>query len=129
MSRQIARPRSRGRLSPRVKVWLETDGQYAFGFGLCEMLQAVDHSGSIKQAASDLGKSYRYIWGRLKSAEARLGQDLVEAHVGGAGVQRSRLTPTARGLVMSFLALRSRVIKIAEREFRRQFRDGSSVRF
>src|SRR5260370_49291 len=83
-------------LVPRVKVWLETDGRYAFGFGLAEMLQAVDRAGSIKQAAIHLGKSYRYVWGRIKEAEKVLGQQLVETQVGGQGVQRSSLTPMAR---------------------------------
>src|SRR5438309_9374880 len=65
------------RLVPRVKVWLERDGRYAFGFGIAEILQAVDQAGSIKQAAGDLGKSYRYVWGRIKDAERVLGRQLV----------------------------------------------------
>jgi hypothetical protein len=28
--------------TPRVKVWLETGGSYAFGFGIAEILQADD---------------------------------------------------------------------------------------
>ena len=76
-------------LVPRVKVWLETEGRYAFGHGIAEMLQAVEQTGSIKQAAAKLRKSYRYIWGRLKAAERALGRQLVETHVGGQGTQRS----------------------------------------
>src|SRR5947199_8973399 len=96
-------------LVPRVKVWLETEGRYAFGFGLAEMLQAIDQAGSIKQAAADLGKSYRHVWGRIKEAEQALGRVLVEAHVGGAGPRRSTLTAEARQMVAAFLALRSRM--------------------
>lgn len=113
---------------PRLKVWLEAGGRYAFGFGLCEMLQAVDETGSIKQAAQDLGKSYRYVWGRLKAAEDVLGRRLVEAHVGGAGTHRSTLTPQARRLVRDFLALRRRLMQTAEREFRRRVRAATSDR-
>src|SRR5262245_35427932 len=64
-------------LTPRVKVWLEAGGRYAFGFGISEILQAVGRAGSIKQAAADLGKSYRHVWGRIKAAEAALGRPLV----------------------------------------------------
>ena len=53
------RPVSRQPLVPRVKVWLEAEGDYAFGFGLAEILRAVDQAGSIKQATAHLGKSYR----------------------------------------------------------------------
>lgn len=108
------------RLIPRVKVWLETDANYAFGFGLAQMLQAIDRVGSIKHAAADLGKSYRYVWGRIKAAERALGVQLVEAHVGGTGVSRSSLTPAARRLTEGFLAVRKRVIALVEREFAEQ---------
>ena len=115
------------RLRPRIKVWLETDGRYAFGFGLSEILRAVGQHGSIKQAAASLGKSYRYIWGRLKEAERALGQKLVETHVGGTGLQRSFLTPTARKLVKDFLGVRQRIMKVADQEFRRRFGRPSSL--
>jgi molybdate transport repressor ModE-like protein len=109
-------------LAPRVKVWLESRGRYAFGFGISEILQAVDRAGSIKQAASDLGKSYRYVWGRIKEAERALGQPLVQARVGGKGTHRSFLTPAARQLTDDFLAVRKRLAEVARQEFRRRFR-------
>jgi molybdate transport system regulatory protein len=109
-------------LTPRVKVWLETGGRYAFGFGMSEILQAVERAGSIKQAAADLGKSYRHVWGRIKEAEAALGRPLVESRVGGREPQRSALTPEARRLVADFLALREHMAHVLQREFSRRFR-------
>jgi molybdate transport system regulatory protein len=100
-----------------VKVWLEAGGKYAFGFGLCEMLQAVGRTGSIKQAAADLDKSYRYVWGRIKEAERALGRQLVETQVGGRDTQRSSLTPVAREMVTAFLELRDCLKRATEHEF------------
>jgi molybdate transport system regulatory protein len=108
-------------------VWLEVEGHYVFGFGLSEILQAVDAAGSIKQAAAKVGKSYRYIWGRIKEAEEALGQPLVHTQVGGRGPQRSALTPTAQRLVADFLALRRRMKEVLEEEFRRRFGRASGV--
>jgi molybdate transport system regulatory protein len=108
-------------LLPRFKVWLELDDCYAFGRGLADILQAVDRAGSIKQAAADLGKSYRYVWGRIKEAEQTLGWQLVEAHVGGHGVQRSSLTPDARDLVAAFVAFRGKLAAFVKKEFDRHF--------
>jgi molybdate transport system regulatory protein len=116
-------PRKLGRFTPRIKVWLETDGEYAFGHGVCEILQAVERTGSIKQAAVELGKSYRYIWGRIKEAEQSMGQPLVETHVGGKGTQRSFLTPIAGHLVTNFLAVRVRMNELVREEYDRRFRD------
>jgi molybdate transport system regulatory protein len=122
----VARPRPGRRpkpapLVPRVKVWLETEGQdYALGFGLSTILQAVDRAGSIKQAAGDLGKSYRYVWGRIKEAERALGRRLVATQVGGKDTQRSALTPEARRLTEEFLAIRRHLIGVVEQEFARR---------
>jgi molybdate transport system regulatory protein len=109
------------RFVPRVKVWVECGGRYAFGFGLAEILQALERTGSFKQAASDLGKSYRYIWGRIKEAEKVLGQQLVLTQVGGKEQRRSFLTPAARQLVAGFLNLRGRLTHLVEQEFARHF--------
>jgi molybdate transport system regulatory protein len=108
-------------LAPRVKVWLEVGGDYAFGLGVSDILQAVDRAGSIKRAAADLGKSYRHVWGRVKQAERVLGRPLVETQVGGQGPQRSCLTPEARRLVASFGTFRSRMIEAVRQEFLRCF--------
>lgn len=110
-------------LTPRVKIWLELDGQYVFGRGLCRMLSAVEETGSIKAAAVEVGKSYRYVWGRIKDAEETLGISLVTAHVGGAGVRRSELTPRARELLTDYLALRERMLEVMTTEFAERFRN------
>jgi molybdate transport system regulatory protein len=124
MSRsKVRRPRPQpARFTPRVKVWLETDGCYAFGLGISEILQAVDTAGSIKGVAAQLGKSYRHVWTRVKEAEQAIGRPLVEARVGGKGSRRSSLTAEARQLVTDFMALRKRMIEIVWTEFARLFR-------
>lgn len=108
-------------LLPRVKVWLEIDGDYVFGWGLCEILQAVRESGSIKAAAAQLGKSYRHVWGRVKEAEAELGEPLVETRVGGVIEQRADLTPLAAQLVEDFAKFRQRMHQVAREEFAGRF--------
>ena len=109
-------------LVPRAKVWLETEGgTYVFGLGMSTILQAVERAGAIKQAAADLGKSYRHVWSRIKEAERALGRPLVESRVGGQGTRRSCLTPEARRLVAAFLAFRGRLLRRLPREFGRCF--------
>jgi molybdate transport repressor ModE-like protein len=110
------------RLVVRVKIWLEAGGEYAFGFGLSEMLQVIQRTGSIKHAAAEVARSYRYVWGRIKLAEEVWGDKLVETQIGGKGLQRSFLTPLACQLVADFLSVRRRVAESAELEFARHFR-------
>jgi molybdate transport system regulatory protein len=109
-------------LQPRIKIWFESEGEYAFGFGLCEILSAVREQGSIKIAAESIGRSYRHVWGRIKDAEAILGRPLVQTRVGGKSEQRSELTDEAAQMLESFMALRETMRQTLEREFAAAFR-------
>jgi len=108
-------------LVPRVKVWLEVGGRYAVGLGISDILLAVDRTGSIKQAAVEVGMSYRHVWERVKEAGGALSLALVETQIGGKGVRRSRLTPEAQRLVASFLSFRRRMAEVVDEEFARHF--------
>jgi molybdate transport repressor ModE-like protein len=122
MPKAVSQMRSRPpRLCPRVKVWLESEGRYAFGLGIAEILEAIDRCGSMKQAASDLGKSYRHVWQRVREAEEALRVQLVEARVGGQGTRRSTLTEEAHRLVKGFLAFRGRMLELLSEEYPRAF--------
>jgi molybdate transport repressor ModE-like protein len=81
----------------------------------------VERTGSLKQAAAEVGKSYRHVWARVKEAEDALGDALVQTRVGGAGPQRSFLTDRARRLIAAFSDLRRALFAIAEVEFERRF--------
>jgi molybdate transport system regulatory protein len=108
-------------------VWLELDGEYVFGYGLSEILKAVEAAGSIKGAAESLGKSYRYVWGRIKKAERALDEPLVETRVGGKGTSRSSLTGLASRLVGDYDALRGRMFEVVQQEFSSRFHAASGA--
>ena len=117
-------PASRGKakppqlaVTPRVKLWLEASGESVFCSGLAAMLAAVDQTHSIKAAAAEVGRSYRFVWARIKKAELALGAKLVEAHVGGSGTRRSELTPLAQDLLHDFRELRSEIFHLVDDVF------------
>lgn len=105
----------------RVKVWLEINDNYVFGRGICDILQAVHDAGSIKEAANQVGKSYRHVWARIKEAEQAIGQPLVVSKVGGKTERRTKLTPLASELVKDFIELRRSMIVSANEQFARRF--------
>ena len=102
---------------PRVKLWLESDGKSVLCRGLCDMLRAVDETGSIKEAAARIQRSYRFVWSRIKEAEAAFGVTLVETRVGGHGANRSELTPLARDLLRDFEGLCQQVYHLVDEVF------------
>jgi len=107
---------------PRAKLWLEVDGQYVFGLGISDTLKAIQHTGSIKAAAKELGKSYRYTWDKVKQAEQALGAPLVLTQVGGRDARRSELTALAQDLVVEFDALRKRLFGLIQGPFHERLR-------
>jgi molybdate transport system regulatory protein len=107
----------RGAVTPRAKIWLEVDGEYVFGLGICRILEAIDETGSIKRAAAAIGKSYRHVWSRVKEAEAAIGFPLVATQVGGSEARRSSLTEPARQLAASYRELREQVFALVDEQY------------
>ena len=89
-----------------------------FGFGsrFIAILEAVDRTGSIKHAATEVGWSYRYVWSRIKKAEEALACTLVTTQLGGPGKDRSELTPAARQIIRASHDLRTRLLDLASRD-------------
>lgn len=114
----IARPARKQRmLRPRVKFWLELDGERAFCPGVCRILREIENTGSMKDAAHAMGRSYRFVWGKIKTVEKALGAPLVETRVGGSQAGRSALTPLGERLMHEFEKLRERLFAIVDGEF------------
>jgi len=110
-------------IRPRVKLWLELEGGRAFCPGVCRILKEVEQTGSIKDAALTIGRSYRFVWGKLKQVERALGEPLVEARVGGKHDQRSVLTPLGELLVREFESLRQQLFDLVDDEFAPKLRN------
>lgn len=116
-------PSRRPTIEPRVKLWLELDGQRAFCPGVCRILEEVERTGSIKDAALAIDRSYRFVWGQLKEVERAIGCALVETRVGGSLQQRSVLSETGQMLVREFTALRRRLFDVMDNEFAPRLQD------
>lgn len=99
---------------PRVKVWLESNGESVLCRGLCDILRAVEETGSIKSAASKIGRSYRFVWSRIKTAEEAFGATLVETRIGGREANRSGLSPLAQELLKDFDDFCQQVYELAD---------------
>ena len=91
-------------LEARVKLWWEKDGKLVFSDYRAELLRAIRDTGSLAEAAGQLGLSYRRAWGKIREIESNLGQPLVESRRGGASGGRSRLTSLGESLLADFEA-------------------------
>jgi molybdate transport system regulatory protein len=121
---QTAVERVKVRMEPRLQVWIESDdGKILLSDYRVRLLEAVGATGSLAEAASEMGLSYRRAWGKLREIESNLGMKLVESVVGGAGGGSSRLTEEGERLVRQFQRFRRALNDDAERAFNGSFRE------
>ena len=108
MSKTAARQRKKHGLSIHVKVWIEDNHhELIVGMGRVAMIEAIERTGSLNQAARELNMSYRALWERLRRTEKRLGKKLLVRTTGGKEGGGSELTPLAKSIIENFRELNS----------------------
>jgi molybdate transport system regulatory protein len=74
----------------------------SIGPGKIALLEHIEASGSLSQAARELGMSYRRAWLLLDDLNHVLGEPVSTASVGGAGGGGARLTEFGRKLIAAY---------------------------
>jgi molybdate transport system regulatory protein len=72
------------------------------GPGKIALLEAIEASGSLSQAARELGMSYRRAWGLLDDLNSALREPVASASVGGTGGGGAKLTKFGRALIAAY---------------------------
>jgi molybdate transport system regulatory protein len=106
-------------LTPRHKVWLTLGGSFLMGPNYFRFLQAVDQTGTIRQAGKMVGWSYRTCLNRIRRMELILGTRVLETVRGGRAGGSARLSPEARRLVTIFGRWQDQVAASSRRSFAR----------
>lgn len=106
------------KLRVKSKVWIEIGGKPFFGDGRKILLEEIDRTGSIAQAAKNTGISYRRTWGYINAMEERAGIKLVEKTKGGANCGGTVLTDNARRLIRMFESLSKGINKSVDARFK-----------
>jgi molybdate transport system regulatory protein len=107
----------------RAKLWLEDDGKLVFSDYRVRLLSLIDETGSLADAAQELGLSYRRAWGKVREIEENLGLKLVESAAGGSRGGGSHLTTDGRRLVTTYTRFRASVDRLIRTEFGSHFRE------
>ena len=78
-----------------------------FGPGKLELLQHIQETGSISQAAKKMGLSYKKAWDMVNSLNQLCKTPIVQAQTGGVKGGKTVLTPEGFALMESFRVLQS----------------------
>lgn len=115
-SSQPAQPTHREResgSSPEIRFRVDFYDRCSVGSGKIRLLEAIERSGSLSQAARGIGMSYRRAWLLIDSMNAEFDTPVVSATVGGSGGGGAKLTPFGSELVLAYRDLESRLTALA----------------
>jgi molybdate transport system regulatory protein len=104
--------------NPVIRFRIDFAEHSSVGPGKIGLLEAIRNSGSISQAARDLGMSYRRAWLLIDSVKAAFRKPVTTATTGGKGGGGVALTEFGEGLVDSYRALERDIADLAQRRLR-----------
>lgn len=79
----------------------------AIGPGKADLLQAVDETGSIAEAARQLDMSYRRAWSLVRSLNGAFTDPLIETRKGGSARGSAALTKTGQKVLQLYRGMES----------------------
>ncbi|NVO21134.1 MAG: LysR family transcriptional regulator [Bacteroidetes bacterium] len=90
-------------LQLNYKIWLESSDHVGIlGDKKCELLKAIDETGSLNEAMKKLGLTYRKTWDNLRKIENELGFALIKPTRGGAEGGSTTLTLEGKIIIAAF---------------------------
>jgi N-terminal domain of molybdenum-binding protein len=75
---------------------LDEDGEKFMGMGVYWLLEAVDHTSSLRKAAESMDISYSKAYRMVNNLERVLGKEVIDRRKGGSDRQGATLTPFGR---------------------------------
>jgi len=109
-------------MQAKVKVWIEDDKQnLIFGGGKTQILELIDTTGSISEAAKKVGMNYKKAWTHIKILQEFLEDELVIVNKGGKGQGGTTLTPKAKEIIATYKTLRKDIKAYTQKRYEELF--------
>jgi molybdate transport system regulatory protein len=101
-------------LKLRSRQWIVNEkGEMVMGEGRKKILETIEKTGSINQAAKLLKMSYKGVWSRIKATESHLKAKLVESD----GKRGSYVTDEGKELLRKYILLKEKCLKEDDKIF------------
>ncbi|RYE10309.1 MAG: LysR family transcriptional regulator [Sphingobacteriaceae bacterium] len=84
------------------RIWLETPDGKVLGAGRVELLERIQESGSLRQAALQMKMSYKQAWEMIRHMNQQLGEPVIIANRGGKGGGSTVVTETGLKAITLF---------------------------
>lgn len=83
-------------------LWIELEGERIIGPGRVELLRHIQECGSIRQAALQMGMSYRKAWDLIEHMNSKLDKPVVVSIRGGKGGGKASVTDKGLAIIDQF---------------------------
>jgi len=102
----------------RSSHWIvDEQGNIIIGKGRAEILQNIEKTGSINQAAKVMKMSYKGVWSKIKATEKHLNQNIVHAD----RKEGTRLTRQGKELLEKYKLLEKKCMASDDKIFSKMF--------
>jgi molybdate transport system regulatory protein len=106
-------------LQIRSKHWVvDGEGRIIMGEGRLALLELIEQTGSISQAAKQAKISYKAAWSKIRSTETHLGRKVVNTEKG----RGSSLTPEGQDILAKYREMKRLCIQADDRAFNKIFK-------
>jgi len=99
---------------PRIRLRIDFGPRCSLGPGKVALLEAIDATGSLTQAARRERMSYRRAWLLLEDVNSSFAEAATRSATGGRGGGGMHLTPFGRRLIEDFRGLERRVAALGK---------------
>jgi molybdate transport system regulatory protein len=99
--------------TPTIRLRIDLTPDSALGPGKIALLERIEQTGSLSQAARELGMSYRRAWLLLNDVNRMFTNPATTASVGGSGGGGARLTDLGREIVRAYREIEDAAEKAA----------------
>jgi len=99
--------------SPSIRLRIDLSPDSALGPGKIALLEHIETTGSLSQAARELGMSYRRAWLLLDDVNRMFTDPATTASVGGSGGGGAQLTDLGRAIVKAYREIEEAAVKAA----------------
>ena len=99
--------------SPSIRLRIDLRPDSALGPGKIALLEHIEATGSLSQAARELGMSYRRAWLLLDDVNRMFTGPATTASVGGSGGGGAQLTDLGRAIVKAYREIEEAAVKAA----------------
>lgn len=112
------REKTKPSIRPRLRI--VAGKNIAFGPGKAELLEALEATGSITQAANKLGMSYMRAWTLIRTMNRCFCEPLVDAVRGGtSGGGGARLTPAGHQVLQLYRQMDDKCLEAVQPQWRK----------